>query len=414
MKQKGLLRSNPDFARLYIAAIVSLGGDWFALVALQSLILSTTHSATLIGLLLATSTLPYAFVSPFAGVVADRVDRKRLMISADLTRTIVAIGFLAARSQSTIWIAFVCTGLISGLSPFFEPASSAALPNLVRLQDLAKANVLMGSAWGTMLAVGAALGGLVAYTLGSDAAFLIDAASFAISALLISTIKGNFREKPRDPQHVTVLEDLRIAVRFARQNARVKAILVSKTIAGLGGGPISLLSTMASLVFFSGVKGIGILMGARGVGALIGPFIFRRFILRDRVERVISSIAIAAGVYCIGYLAFSQAPRLWIAALAVMFAHIGGGANWALASYALQRFTPDDVRGRIFSFDYAIITLTMSIAFAAAGAAASRFGVRQVAMMWSLGTGVAYLVWRYWSHRIIDRPERLRSAIETE
>jgi MFS family permease len=399
----GLLRRNPDFAKLYAAALVSYAGDWFATVALLGLVLSVTGRPALAGLMMATSTLPYAIVSPFAGVVADRVDRKTLMIAADVARAGVALGFLAARSAETVWIAFLCQGVLSAVSPFFEPASSAAMPNLVRKEDLASANVLMGSAWGTMLAVGAALGGVVASTLGRDAAFLADAASFAISAALIGSIRGRFREKPRESAHVTIAEDVRVAVRFARREARVLALLVVKGGFGLAGGTIALLSIFAVKVFGRGETGIGILMGARGLGALIGPFLFRRWILRGRDERLLVTIGVAFTVYAVAYALFSGAPNIWLAALAVCGAHIGGGANWTISAYGLQRFTPDEVRGRVFSFDYALITLSMAASFSLAGFASGHVSPRAVGLGISVCGLVFAATWTAWATRLVAR-----------
>lgn len=398
----GLLRRNPAFARLYLAAIVSFAGDWFTVVALQGLVLEVTGRPALAGLMLVTSTLPFALMSPFAGVIADRVDRRTMMIGADLIRAVVALGFLLARDQSTIWIAFVCNGLLSLLAPFFDPASSAALPNLVRKQDLAQANVLMGSAWGTMLAVGAAVGGLVAATLGRDAAFVMDAVSFAVSASLLASIKQRFQEREgRREHHVTILEDIVIATRFVRREARVRAVLAVKALFGMSGGTIALLSTMAVQVFNTGDTGIGLLMGARGVGALTGPFLFRHFILRSRDERLVPSIGLAFTIFAVGYALFAGAPNIWLAALAVCGAHIGGGANWTMSAYALQRFTPDEVRGRIFAFDYALITLTMSASFAIAGAAAGTFNVRSVGLTFAFVGLAAAALWTTWAWRLI-------------
>ncbi len=404
----GLLRRNPDFARLYFAALISFAGDWFTWVALQGLILEETGSPALAGLMLATAMLPFALVAPIAGVIADRVDRKKLMIVADVLRAFVALGLLLARSQSTIWIAFVCNALLSALAPFFEPASSAALPNLVRTQDLARANVLMGSAWGTMVAVGAALGGVVAATLGRDAAFILDALSFALSAALIATIRGRFRERDRLPQehHVTVVEDIRIAVRFARSEPRVKAILVVKALFGLGAGPIALISIMAVQVFHKGDTGIGILMGARGVGALIGPFLWRKLIVRGHDERLLGAIGAATAFYAVCYTLFAGAPNIWLAAVAVAAAHVGGGANWTMSAYALQRFTPDDVRGRVFSFDYAIITLAMSMSFSLAGAAAGQINPRTVVLISTAMTLGGAALWTSWAHRLTRRSQQ--------
>jgi len=403
----GLLRRNPGFARLYLSAIVSFAGDWFAVVALQGLVLETTGRPLLAGLMLATSTLPFAIVSPFAGVIADRVDRRHLMIGADLARAGIALGFLFARDASTIWIAFVCTALLSAFAPFFEPASSAALPNLVRREDLARANVLMGSAWGTMLAVGAALGGVVAATLGRNAAFLMDSSSFVISAVLLRSIRQPFQESIREPSHVTVLQDIGLAIAFVRREARVRAVLTAKALFGSAGGTIALLSTMAVQVYGRGDTGIGILMGARGLGAFAGPFLFRRFVLRNRDDRLLLSIGAAFAIFSVGYALFAGAPNIWLAAAAVCGAHIGGGANWTISTYALQRFTPDEMRGRIFSFDYALITMTMTTSLALAGFAAGRFHVRTVAFAFAMIGLTATVAWTAWAWRLIG-PRALR------
>jgi MFS family permease len=403
----GMLRRNPDFAKLYVAALVSYAGDWLATVALLGLVLEITHRPALAGLMMAASTLPYALTSPFGGVIADRIDRKTLMIASDVLRALIALGFLAARSPETIWIAFACQALLSAVSPFFEPASSAAMPNLVRREDLATANVLMGSAWGTMLAVGAALGGLVAATLGRDAAFVADAASFAISALVISGIRGRFREKEREEHHITIAEDIRIAARFARHEPRVLSILTVKLGFGLAGGAIALLSIFGREIFHRGDTGIGLLMGARGLGALIGPFLFRRFIFRGHDERIITTIGIAFVLYAVSYGLFAVAPTIWLAGIAVAVAHIGGGSNWAMSTYALQRFTPDDVRGRIFSFDYALITLAMSVSFTIAGAAAEVWNPRRVCLGLAAFALLWALAWTAWSERHISRSDLL-------
>lgn len=400
----GLLRRNPDFAKLYVSAVVSYAGDWFAQVALLGLVLETTGKPALAGLMLASSTLPYAIASPFGGVIADRVDRKMLMITADIVRAFVALGFLAARSEETVWIAFVCSGLLSATSPLFEPASSAAMPNLVRKEDLASANVLMGSAWGTMLAVGAAIGGLVATTLGRDAAFVINSASFLVSAALISAIRGPFRDAPREVEHhVSIVSDVRAAVRFAREEPRVLSILVLAVAFGLAGGCIALLPVFGREVFGKGDAGIGLLMGSRGLGALVGPFVFRKVVMRGRDERLLTSISASFTLYCVSYALFARAPTIWLAAVTVCLAHIGGGANWTMSAYGLQRFTPDYVRGRVFSFQYAMIGLAMSVSFSLAGFAAGRVGPRTVALGIAGVSTIWVAAWTVWRRRLMRR-----------
>jgi MFS family permease len=362
-----LLRGNPDFSRLFVAQLISFAGDWFATVAILGLALELTGSPVVASLALVIQTGAFALASPFAGVLADRLDRRRLMVAADVARVPVALSFLLARDPGTLWIAFVAVALLSFGAAVFEPTSSASLPNLVEPDELSEANVLIGSAWGTMLAVGAALGGLVAAAFGRDVAFAVNAASFAASALLIVGIRRSFRG-PRDPEHGHEMphaglrglaESVAVVLRFARGNRNLAALLLSKTTFGVGTGVVILLAVFGDRVFGAGDLGIGILFAARGLGALIGPFLARSLVgTSDR--GLIVGIAGSFFAFAVGYALLPAAPWLWLAAVTVFVAHLGGGAQWTLSTYGLQRATPDMIRGRVFSFDYGLVTLTIA------------------------------------------------------
>jgi len=364
-----LLRQNPAFTRLYVAQLASFAGDWFATVALLGLALEFTGSAAVASLVLVLQTGGFAAASPLAGILADRLDRRRLLIAADLARVPIALGFLLARGPDTLWIALVCVALLAVGAAFFEPTSSAALPNLVDRERLPEANVLIGSAWGTMLAVGAALGGLVAVTLGRDVAFVINALSFLASAGLIYGIRGSLQERqgpvgggagPR------VGESLRDALAFARGNRLVAAFLLSKTTFGVGTGLIAMLAVFGSSVFDGGDAGIGVLFAARGLGALVGPFAGRAIVGTDD-RGLLVGIAASLGVVAVAYGLFPLAPAIWVAALLVFVAHCGGGAQWVFSTLGLQRATPDHLRGRMFSFDYGLVTLVITASTLLAG-----------------------------------------------
>jgi predicted MFS family arabinose efflux permease len=370
-----LLRQNSAFRRLYAAQLISFAGDWFATVALLGLVLELTDSATAASLVIVLQTGGFAIASPIAGVLADRVDRRRLMVAADFARVPVALALIFVRSPDTLWICFVAITLMAFGAAVFEPTSSAAMPNLVEDDELGEANVLLGSAWGVMLAVGAALGGIVAATLGRDAAFILNAASFALSGLLIVGIKRPF-QKPRvaqtpgqsasDPNSGGPIAALTMVIRFARQDRLLAALLLSKTMFGVGTGVLLMLSVFAQEVFHEGDVGIGLLYAARGLGALIGPFIARAIVgteTRGIVRGILGSVIVVA----ISYALFPLSPGIWIAALLVFCAHLGGGAQWMLSTYGLQRAAPDEIRGRVFSFDYGLVTLTIAASTILAG-----------------------------------------------
>jgi MFS family permease len=392
-----LLRRNRDFRRLYLASVISLGGDWFLLVALFGLVLHLWGPVA-IGFLVAAQEIPFFLMSPVGGVLADRVNRKHLMVVCDAVRAFLCLGFLLVRDASTVWAPFVLLAAISSFSAAFDPASSAALPNVVEPEDLAVANALNGSVWGTMLAVGAALGGLVAATLGRDAAIAIDAASFALSGFLIAGVRRPFTEArdAEEQSHAGVVAATVETARYARRDHRVLALLGVKAGFGLGAGVLVLLSVFAERVFHAGEVGIGILMAARGVGALIGPFAGRS-LTGERDRHLFAVIALALGVFGIGYATLGLMPSLLLAAPAVAVAHLGGGAQWTLSSYGLQRIVPDRIRGRVFAFDQALITLTLAASSLVTGWAADRnqLGPRATAMALGAVAVLWALVWTW-------------------
>src|SRR5437868_8876492 len=149
-----LLRRNRDFRLVFIAQLVSFMGDWFASVALLGLVIDLTGSDLIASLVFVSQTLPSFLMTPLAGPAADRFDRRRLMVTVSVLQIGAALLFLLV-GDGLVWLAFVAQGSISALGAFFQPASQAALPNLVEAADLPTATVVMSATWGAMLAVGA-------------------------------------------------------------------------------------------------------------------------------------------------------------------------------------------------------------------------------------------------------------------
>lgn len=368
-----LLRNNRDFRLLYLATLISLGGDWFLTVALLDLVLDLTGSATLVSLVLLFQTLPIFFFTAHAGHVIDRLDRRKLMIGVDLLRIGACLLPLLARTPAMLPFAFAGVFLIAVGSAYFEPAAQAALPNIVSGEELAAANVLMGSTWGTMLVAGAGIGGAVTAMLGRDASFVFDAVSFGVSALLLARMRVHFSEE-RDGRgrHAPFLESVRETFRFARSQPRVLGLLTVKGGYGLGAGVVALVGVFGKEVFRGGAWGIGLLFAARGLGALLGPFLLRGAMRNDDAQY--RAIAFCVFGFGAGYAALAFSPTLPLGFLAILFAHLGGGAAWQISSYGLQREVPDAIRGRIFSADYGLVTLTMAVSGLASGLASDRFG----------------------------------------
>jgi MFS family permease len=386
----GTLRRNPAFARIFFAQLISFGGDWFLFVALQGTALELTGSSSIAGLLFTVQLLPQAFVSPIAGAIVDRLDRRMIMIAADGVRAVLALGFLLVHSRATLVIAFGCSALISVMTSFFEPASAAILPKVVREDDLPTAVTLHGTTWAIMLLVGAALGGVVAVAFGRKVAFLCDAASFAVSGLLLLSVRGRYKVA-RTTERRSLVADVRELITYARGEPRLTSMLTVKAGFGLTAGVIGLISVMSIDVFHAGDRGTGLMLSARGLGALIGPPLFRRiFGTSDRA--LFAGITTAFAVFGVGYGLFGAAPSLTFAAIGIGLAHVGGGSQWVLSTIGLQRFSRDDIRGRVFGADFSLLSVTMGISFAVTGILADVVGPRAVAIglstlgiLWTLG-----------------------------
>ena len=412
------LRENRDFRRLWLAHLISLGGDWFNSVALLGLVLALTGSAFYASAVLAANMLPHFLVSPVAGVVVDRFDRRKLMIASDVLRAVLALGMLLVRSPSTVWIGIACLAGIATLAAFFTPSSQAAIPNLVSPKELGRANVLMGSAWGAMLAIGAALGGLVATVFGRDTAFIVNSASFLVSALLIVSVRGRFSEDRPKTTSFHPIRDIVEGLSYAKSHGEVMALLATKGGFGLGAGVIALVAIFGEQVYRAGDLGIGILFGARGLGALAGPIMARAFVKDDK-RKLFIAIGAAMALYGVAYAIFQSMPLLWLAAIFATVAHLGGGAQWMMSTYGLQAITPDHVRGRIFAFDFGLVTLTMSASLLIAGRLAELFDVRDVMLGLAL-IEIAYAgIWmlgskRFWKKQPLPKGPEPEAAAQTQ
>ena len=385
-----LLRRNRDFRSLFFASVISLGGDWFLWVAINSLIYEATHKALYVGLAILAQEFAFFLASPIGGVLADRLDRRKLMIVCDLARAAICVAFLLV-GPDRLWLAYVLLPLLASFAAPFDPAFSAATPNVVDRGDLPAANALNGSLWGTMLAVGAGLGGVVSGAFGADTAFLVDAVSFLVSAALLMSIRRRFSESRHETtEHPSAIDATRETWRFARRDRRVLSLLAVKFGFGAAAGLLALIPVMALDVFKAGNVGFGLLMAARGVGALIGPFLGHR-IAGAGHRRLFPAIGLSLAVFGLGYMALGAAPSLAIAAVTICVAHLGGGSQWMLSTYGLQVLVPDHIRGRIFGFDYMLVTLSLAVSAVVASAVADHIGapitvtiLGGVALIWAM------------------------------
>jgi MFS family permease len=185
---KELLTRNRDFRHLWTGQVISELGTWFSFIAELGLVRMFSGSPFAATALMAGRMLPFFLVAPFAGVFADRLSRKRIMISTDLIRAVLALVYLLAMATRSVWLVVVGSFVMASLSMFFDAAKNAAIPNIVSPRELLTANVMMLSTRFLQYTLGAALGGLTAAQFGYTTAFVVNALSFVASALCIVVI----------------------------------------------------------------------------------------------------------------------------------------------------------------------------------------------------------------------------------
>jgi MFS family permease len=381
-----LLRLNADFRRLYSSRLVSFAGDWFLVVPLLGLVYEATNSALAAAAVLAAQALPAALLAPLTGMVSDRFDRKTVMVTTDLIRAVLALGLIATETVGALWYPLLLVFLEGAGAAFFYPASTGALPNVVTEEELPAATALMSSAWGTMAALGAATGGVFATLVSRDAAFVVNAGSFILSAILIARVVTTLQDDT-----TRSIDDRRSnadAFRYIFSHRRATALLSSKGVHSLtSGGAVSLFALLSITIFAAGDAGTGALFGARGLGNMVGP-ILALTILGRSPQRILGSIGGMMTLWGVGYLVVGIAPSLFLAAVAVFIAHMGGGTQFAFSTYGLQELMPDDVRGRVFALDFGIDMLAIAVSALILGALAQSLPIRPL----FIGLGIVAIV----------------------
>lgn len=403
-----LLRRNRDFRRLYLALVISLVGDWFAFVAVSALLVELTGRQSMPAAVYAASVLPVVLATPLAGVLADRVDRKMMMVVADAARVPTALLLCLAGAWGSAPLAMAAVLALALLSAFFDPVATAAVPSLVEPDDLPVANAAIGAAWGAMLIVGAGLGGLAASAFGYQAAFVINAASFAVSGLLVAGIRRATQGR-REAGGAARAAPWRQAWQHVRSRPAQIALLLCKPGVGIANGIVGVLPALALVQYGAGATGLGLLLAARGLGAMLGPVLATRLRARDRRGGWLMTLCGASILlYALAYALLPLAPTLVLAALLVILAHVGGGGQWALSTMGLQAATPDELRGRVMALDYGLATAAIGIS-ALVAALLTEAASPKVAIWGQVGVAALYgtawlLATRRWRARGADEP----------
>lgn len=405
MGYRELVLRNANFRYLWLGQIISLLGDWFNLVASAALVATLTESGLAVGTLFMVRMLAPFLVSPVAGVVADRYNRKWILILADLGRIFTALGFLMVDEPNEVWLLYLFSVLQLGISGFFYPARSAILPDIVPQHAVGTANALTSTTWSVMLAFGAALGGLVAGTWGLKPAFLIDALTFVLSAWCIARIKLSARPGivGEEPDVAVATKQYLDGIQYLLRHRQVAFVAMHKAALVLFfGAPLEVISVaVARDVFVIGEGGslsLGLMYAMAGIGTGLGPIIARRF-TGDRIAPLRRAIALAYVIAAGGLWIIGTLDSLQIVLLGIFIRACGSGILWVFSSQILLQVVPGEVRGRVFSSEYALVTLMSAVGAGLGGQYLELFSIVEALHFMAAVTVLPGLLWGWWLYK---------------
>jgi len=348
-----LLRTHPLFRRLWLAGTISLVGDWLSLVAVALLALDRGGGARSLALVLAAHALPQALLAPVAGVVADRFDRRRVLLAAPLAQAALTLLMALAAARGAVLAVQALVLARSAVSAFVVPAEAAALRRTVPEAELLRANGLLSGTWSVTYVAGMALGGALA-TLGPATAMLLDALTFAAAAALLRGLPALVPERGPKARAAGVAaafaDDLTAAYRYAADRPALFRKVFGKAPIALAGGAgwvtVHLLADGLRPLGTAALS-LGVLQAVRGAGTGIGPALASA--LPRRFEGGTDQAAAALTFAAIAALpAATSAPALLMIAL---LWGMGTGTNWVLSSAGVQERAPDGMVGRLASMD---------------------------------------------------------------
>ncbi|HEX6284746.1 MAG TPA: MFS transporter [Pyrinomonadaceae bacterium] len=405
-----LLGRNRSFRRLWIGQVISELGNWFNFIAVLGLVRVVSNNAPEVTtIVLIVRLVPFTLFAPLAGAFVDRWSRRTVMIVTDLLRVAIALGPLLVVQPQDLWIAYVCTGLLSFVGTFFEAAKNAAVPNITGERDLLAGNALMFTSRFLLMSLGAALGGWTAAKVGYSWAFVINAVSFLASAYSVWLLpEEETRQHPAEgdaaletrSRYRGYWSDMREGWSYIAKHAPVATILGTNIVWAIGGGATNLLQDRLGGLVYAGQNGIkpdeavAALYFAAGMGLFLGMMIARRvgayFELKGTTIGFIGWSLVVQGIF---FGLAGLMPTLWGCCVLLMISRVLLGAEFAVQETLLMRLVPDNLRGRVSTSDRAGEMLIWAFSTAIAGWSLRSISVQTVTLVSGLLSSLSGIMW---------------------
>lgn len=391
---------NRNVALLFSGHVISVAGDLVLFIALPFWVYQLTGSAMATGFMFAALTLPQLLFSPLAGVVVDRVDRKRLMIVSDLIRAALMLGYFAVNTVDQVWIIYLLAFAESTVSQFFRPSVMAVVPVLVKGEDeLKRANALLGASWALGQLAGPALGGILVTTFGPHGAALFDAGTYLVSAVLIGFMRVPAREQMAaklDSMGQALRQighELAEGVRVVLNRSVLRVVFAALAILMLSQGIINVLViVIVKEIWHVGATEFGWFISMEGLGGLIGTALVGALAARLSAKRMVVGGGVIAGLFL---LVMVNQPSIYVAMGMILFSMIAIVAFDVGLTTLIQLGSDDANRGRVSGLMQTAMAAAQLVAIGATALLADRVGavimLDLAAILFSIGGLVALL-----------------------
>lgn len=414
-----LVGRNRNYRNLWLGQVVSEIGDHFNSIAVLSMALHLTGSGATVGGAMLARVGPALLAAPLAGVILDRLDRRRVMIASDLFRAAIAIAHLLLLVYPRTWLLYSLSALLTFAAPFFNSGRAAILPRLVSRDDLHTANALTQTTGWLTVAAGTMLGGFSTSWLGYQGAFLINASSFLWSAWAIYSlsVEGGFAAQSAplpERRPSSGWEEFREGVRYIGAHPLILGILLLGAGWATGGGAAQILFTLfGESVFSRGPAGTGILWGFAGLGLVAGGLAARHWEAHINFRLYKHTVTVTFLFHGLFYMLFSISPSLWQAAAWIFLSRLCVAMNSVMNRTMLLLHVPDRLRGRVFTASEGIVNGVMMISMAAAAMAAAQYSPRQIGFVAGALSASTAVFWA-WANAAGKLPEPARDWQEPE
>jgi MFS family permease len=396
-----------NFRLFFLGQFVSLIGTWMQAVAQSWLVYRMTGSAVLLGWVGFAGQIPVFLIAPFGGTLADRYDRRRIILATQTASMLLALVLagLTLTARVRVWHVVVLAALLGIVNAFDIPTRQTFVADIVEREDLGNAIALNSSLVNGARIVGPAIAGILVGALGEGWCFLLNGLSY------IAVIAGLLRIKvpPRNTARPTTspLADIAEGFRFIARTAPIRALLILLGIVSLIAMPYSVLMPIfADQILHGGASTLGILMGCSGAGALTGALLLAA---RSGVIGLGRWVAFSTAAFSLSLILFSQSRVPWLSMLLMFPIGFFMMVQMAASNTLIQAMVPDELRGRVMAV-YSMMFMGMA-PFGAllAGSLAHRLGAPTVVALGGCGGLVAGALFAYRLPTL--RPEGLRLIV---